>query len=118
MFPSRSTIFALLFTACQVSALVIRTIGGGSGLSRRQSAGEVVTQCTEPNTVALTFDDGPFIYLNEIVDTLTEAGANGTFFFNGNNCTVAFQRSQDTLTYWDRGMHLRRGQRRSGEICL
>ncbi|KAF8900938.1 carbohydrate esterase family 4 protein, partial [Mucidula mucida] len=37
------------------------------------------------NTVALTFDDGPWVYIYDIVDTLNAAGAKGTFFFNGNN---------------------------------
>ncbi|TFL06508.1 carbohydrate esterase family 4 protein [Pterulicium gracile] len=46
---------------------------------------EVVTTCTTPNTVALTFDDGPWIYAYEISDVLKAAGANGTFFYNGNN---------------------------------
>jgi len=45
----------------------------------------VITQCTEPNTVALTFDDGPYKYMNDIVRTLNAAGAKGTFFFNGHN---------------------------------
>jgi peptidoglycan/xylan/chitin deacetylase (PgdA/CDA1 family) len=35
--------------------------------------------------VALTFDDGPYIYMNDIVNALDGAGAKGTFFFNGNN---------------------------------
>ncbi|TFK60306.1 carbohydrate esterase family 4 protein [Pluteus cervinus] len=46
---------------------------------------QVISQCTQPNTVALTFDDGPWIYLKDISDTLVAAGAVGTFFFNGNN---------------------------------
>jgi len=52
-------------------------------LARR--AATVYTQCTTPNTVALTFDDGPYIYLNDVVDQLDAAGVKGTFFFNGNN---------------------------------
>jgi len=45
----------------------------------------VYTKCSKANTVALTFDDGPYIYLNDIVNSLDAAGAKGTFFFNGNN---------------------------------
>ncbi|KAH6913603.1 chitin deacetylase [Coprinopsis sp. MPI-PUGE-AT-0042] len=86
-----------VLASTQAAALVIRAIGGplpGSlslrhDIDKRQADGiglaPVVTKCTEPNTVALTFDDGPFIYLNELVDTLNKAGAKGTFFFNGNN---------------------------------
>ncbi|KAJ3507680.1 hypothetical protein NLJ89_g6168 [Agrocybe chaxingu] len=54
-----------------------------SSLERR--AATVYTRCTTPNTAALTFDDGPYIYLYDIVNTLDAAGAKGTFFFNGNN---------------------------------
>ncbi|TFK17755.1 glycoside hydrolase/deacetylase [Coprinopsis marcescibilis] len=53
-------------------------------LSRRAPA-QVFTSCSVPNTVALTFDDGPYIYLNDVVDTLNREGVKGTFFFNGNN---------------------------------
>jgi len=37
--------------------------------------------------VALTFDDGPSKYTEEIVDILKEQEAGGTFFFIGNNVT-------------------------------
>ncbi|KAG2017239.1 chitin deacetylase [Coprinopsis cinerea AmutBmut pab1-1] len=46
---------------------------------------QVLTKCTVPNTVALTFDDGPYVYLKQVLDTLNEEGIKGTFFFNGNN---------------------------------
>ncbi|KAJ2913639.1 hypothetical protein MD484_g6782, partial [Candolleomyces efflorescens] len=51
----------------------------------RQTLAQVITSCTVPNRVALTFDDGPYNYLNDIVNTLDANGAKGTFFFNGNN---------------------------------
>jgi peptidoglycan/xylan/chitin deacetylase (PgdA/CDA1 family) len=49
---------------------------------KRQALAQVVTSCTVPNKVALTFDDGPYIYLKNIVDTLSNNGAVGTFFFS------------------------------------
>ncbi|KAF6758198.1 carbohydrate esterase family 4 protein [Ephemerocybe angulata] len=55
-----------------------------SPLEPRQTA-TVYTHCTAANKVALTFDDGPYNYLTDIVNTLDAAGAKGTFFFNGNN---------------------------------
>jgi len=45
--------------------------------------GTIYSACTTPGVVALTFDDGPFIYTQEIVDQLTAAGHKGTFFQNG-----------------------------------
>lgn len=46
---------------------------------------QVITSCTKPNTVALTFDDGPYWYSYDISKMLVAAGAKGTFFVNGNN---------------------------------
>ncbi|CCO26450.1 Bifunctional xylanase/deacetylase Includes: RecName: Full=Endo-1,4-beta-xylanase D [Rhizoctonia solani AG-1 IB] len=46
---------------------------------------QVITSCTVPNTAAITFDDGPYTWTRQIVDTLDAAGAKGTFFVNGNN---------------------------------
>ncbi|KAJ3525834.1 hypothetical protein NMY22_g10412 [Coprinellus aureogranulatus] len=51
-------------------------------LEPRQTA-NVYTSCTVPNTVALTFDDGPWQYLNDIVNAFDAAGAKATFFFRG-----------------------------------
>jgi len=56
-----------------------------TSIQKRQQLANVISSCTTPNTVALTFDDGPYIYHQGIVDTLDAAGAKGTFFFNGNN---------------------------------
>lgn len=40
----------------------------------------VYTTCSTPYTVALTFDDGPYNYLYNISDQLTNNGAKGSFF--------------------------------------
>lgn len=53
-------------------------------LQRRQLA-NVVSRCTVPNTVALTFDDGPYGYIYAIDGILRDNGGRGTFFFNGFN---------------------------------
>ncbi|KAJ5549831.1 hypothetical protein N7461_004529, partial [Penicillium sp. DV-2018c] len=47
--------------------------------------GAVLTHCTIPGTIALTFDDGPYIYTARILDTLAQHGARATFFLNGRN---------------------------------
>ncbi|KAF9534020.1 carbohydrate esterase family 4 protein [Crepidotus variabilis] len=74
--------FAPLAFVTMAMALVSAT--EPSRLQKRQNA-QVVTNCVKPNTVALTFDDGPWIYLQDISNTLKAANATGTFFFNGNN---------------------------------
>ncbi|KAF8335844.1 uncharacterized protein EI90DRAFT_3014456 [Cantharellus anzutake] len=45
----------------------------------------IYSSCKNNKQVALTFDDGPYIYEHGIVDLLSAAGAKGTFFVNGNN---------------------------------
>ncbi|CAG8653463.1 997_t:CDS:2 [Ambispora gerdemannii] len=46
---------------------------------------KVYTSCSTSNTFALTFDDGPYAYTNELLDTLANNGIKATFFVNGNN---------------------------------
>lgn len=47
--------------------------------------GEVITTCTVPNTLALTFDDGPWEYTPELLDLLSRSSARATFFVCGGN---------------------------------
>ncbi|KAG8955180.1 Carbohydrate esterase 4 protein [Tulasnella sp. 424] len=52
---------------------------------RQATAAPVYTACSVPNTVAITFDDGPYTWNTEIVNTLAQYNAKATFFVNGNN---------------------------------
>ena len=45
----------------------------------------MVTKCTQPGRVALTFDDGPYTYTNEMLSVLDRLGVKATFFISGNN---------------------------------
>ncbi|KAH6969558.1 hypothetical protein HG530_005373 [Fusarium avenaceum] len=47
--------------------------------------GVAITKCTVDKNIALTFDDGPFDYTNELLDQLKKYGYKATFFLNGNN---------------------------------
>jgi len=51
----------------------------------KRAIATVFGKCTQPNTVALTFDDGPYKWHEEVSQMLNKAGAKGTFFVNGNN---------------------------------
>ncbi|KAL6804938.1 carbohydrate esterase family 4 protein [Trichoderma sp. SZMC 28013] len=46
---------------------------------------ETITQCDSPGLVALTFDDGPFEYTNQLLDLLDEYKVKATFFIAGRN---------------------------------
>lgn len=47
--------------------------------------GELITTCNEPGTVALTFDDGPWEYTEDLLDILRDYEAQATFFVCGGN---------------------------------
>lgn len=44
-----------------------------------------IRTCTVPGKVALTFDDGPYIYTSDLLDLLKTRGVKATFFIVGNN---------------------------------
>lgn len=44
-----------------------------------------IYDCTEANVVALTYDDGPYLYTSQLLDTLKSYGFKATFFMTGNN---------------------------------
>ncbi|KAB5588506.1 hypothetical protein CTheo_8053 [Ceratobasidium theobromae] len=74
-----------VITAAATSLLGVLAVPTHPTLATRAPA-QVITSCTKPNTVALTFDDGPYWYSYDISKMLVAAGAKGTFFVNGNNC--------------------------------
>ena len=44
-----------------------------------------IFSCTVPNTIALTYDDGPNIYTDDLLDILNSYDAKATFFISGIN---------------------------------
>ncbi|KAJ4422198.1 hypothetical protein N0V82_003168 [Gnomoniopsis sp. IMI 355080] len=47
--------------------------------------GQIITSCTVPGTLALTFDDGPWSYTSDLLDLLKRKGVRATFFVCGSN---------------------------------
>ncbi|KFY62414.1 hypothetical protein V496_04611 [Pseudogymnoascus sp. VKM F-4515 (FW-2607)] len=69
-----------------------REMGPTRSIIPRRKVGSVpyagsgeIRHCTEMGTVALTFDDGPSAYTDDLLDLLDEYGAKATFFITGNN---------------------------------
>ncbi|KAJ0414046.1 hypothetical protein BJY00DRAFT_319228 [Aspergillus carlsbadensis] len=50
---------------------------------RGAAAAQVITNCVEPNTIALTFDDGPSEFTEHFLDLLRDYDARATFFVLG-----------------------------------
>ncbi|KAH6684069.1 hypothetical protein B0J14DRAFT_3322 [Halenospora varia] len=44
-----------------------------------------IYDCVQNNVVALTYDDGPYLYTAQLLDTLKSYGFTATFFITGNN---------------------------------
>jgi peptidoglycan/xylan/chitin deacetylase (PgdA/CDA1 family) len=59
--------------------------GGGGGGGGGGSPAKVITKCTVPGTIAITFDDGPAESTPGLLDQLDEYGIKVTFFVNGQN---------------------------------
>ncbi|KHN99770.1 Glycoside hydrolase/deacetylase, beta/alpha-barrel [Metarhizium album ARSEF 1941] len=45
----------------------------------------MITSCKQPGMVALTFDDGPYIYTEKILSLLSQLKVRATFFITGDN---------------------------------
>jgi len=58
----------------------------GAGLA----SSEKIYSCTEKNTIALTFDDGPYEYTYELLELLEKANIKATFFTNAENYWLDF----------------------------
>ncbi|KAK0625778.1 hypothetical protein B0T14DRAFT_534139 [Immersiella caudata] len=65
--------------------------GGGGILDvPRPKLGKVpygvqINTCTAPRTIAITFDDGPYLYTSKLLSLLKQHDAKVTFFINGHN---------------------------------
>jgi hypothetical protein len=67
-------------------ALQLPTFVRPSPLTRvNRAVADPATTCSRPGLAALTFDDGPYDYENEISDYLHARQIKGTFFVNGYN---------------------------------
>ncbi|KAG0290111.1 hypothetical protein BGZ96_006429 [Linnemannia gamsii] len=90
---ARLAMAVLLFSATFINAAPTATTADNdahiAGYSRAVSAAapgvKLVYKCTVPNTVAMTFDDGPFEYTADLVKLFNSKNAKATFFINGQN---------------------------------
>ncbi|KAH6718863.1 polysaccharide deacetylase [Leptodontidium sp. MPI-SDFR-AT-0119] len=47
--------------------------------------GTIINKCVDPGKIALTFDDGPWVYTDMLLDILASYNVKATFFVAGNN---------------------------------
>ncbi|KAG0636958.1 hypothetical protein HOY80DRAFT_1010988 [Tuber brumale] len=91
--------FSKVSVASALLALLPVTIASPYGLFSRDSStgrasrskpgnipyGANIYNCLVAGTVAVTYDDGPYIYTNEVLDLFKQFDAKATFFVTGNN---------------------------------
>ncbi|WRT66748.1 uncharacterized protein IL334_003711 [Kwoniella shivajii] len=77
--------FAIAFTVLAALASI-----NASPISSRQNGLQVINNCNVQGQVALTFDDGPYQYEQDVANDLN--GGKGTFFLNGNNYVCIYDR--------------------------
>ena len=65
--------------------------------------GHVITNCSRPGVIALTYDDGPHIYGPGLLDQLAEAGAKATFFVTGTGWNCIYDHSETLQRAYDEG---------------
>jgi peptidoglycan/xylan/chitin deacetylase (PgdA/CDA1 family) len=60
--------------------------------------GTIITECLVEGTIALTFDDGPWIYTSQMLEVLESYNVTATFFVVGNN--LGKGHIDDSTTPW------------------
>jgi peptidoglycan/xylan/chitin deacetylase (PgdA/CDA1 family) len=58
--------------------------------------GTFILDCVTKGDIAITFDDGPYLYTNDLLDLLARYGVKATFFIVGNNGNGAI----DQIPQW------------------
>jgi peptidoglycan/xylan/chitin deacetylase (PgdA/CDA1 family) len=71
--------------ATSLAALAIASPVDKKIKKRQIPIGTIINSCTVPGQIALTFDDGPYIYTANVLSQLAAAGHKATFFMNGQN---------------------------------
>jgi len=75
-------------------------------LDNRASTATVYTTCKTKGTFAITYDDGPYDYEDEIAKLLTAHNVTGTFFLNGNNWACIYDRADQVRAAYANGANL------------
>lgn len=86
-----------------LAAITTAVTAAPTPLEKRATTAQLITTCSVPGTIALTFDDGPYEYTWALAETLKKEGVVATFFMNGNNWVdvekQSVQTSAGTKTY-------------------
>lgn len=74
--------YSMLLSALVALPMVLAAPLETNALLPRQ-AGQIYTKCNRPGVIALTFDDGPGQYMDQLINTLNSNNVKATFFVTG-----------------------------------
>lgn len=77
-------------------------LAAAAAIEPRQG-GDVITSCSRPGVMALTFDDGPFQYQPALLEKLAAAGAKATFFVTGTLYGCIYSQAQTLKNAYNAG---------------
>jgi len=66
-----------------VSFAAVNAVNGATIVNTNVPIGVQIMKCTKPNTVAITFDDGPSTFTEHLLDVLSQRQVKSTFFLVG-----------------------------------
>lgn len=72
----------------------------------KRGAGSIVKSCDEGNSIAITFDDGPFHFTSDLLDILDREDVKVTFFVNGQNVGNIYSYSNIIKRAYRSGHHI------------
>jgi len=75
-------------------------------IEERASLATVYTTCKTKGTFALTYDDGPYDYEDEVAKLLAAHNVTGTYFLNGNNWACIYDRADQVRAAYANGANL------------
>jgi len=85
--------FILTFGAFQITAAPA-PVESTDQLEPRAALATIYSSCKNNKQAALTFDDGPYVWLYDISKFIIAAGGKATFFFNGNNWACIYDAAE------------------------
>ncbi|KAG8857833.1 Carbohydrate esterase 4 protein [Tulasnella sp. 330] len=90
-----------------IAALSATSIVMAAGNYTPDELAPIMSSCSVDKTIALSFNDGAWVYMYDIGKALEAAHGKGTFFVNGNNYECIYKDNGKRVRWlWDHGHQL------------
>lgn len=85
LFSTSNIVSGLLLASSAIASPIVSVIEERDIEGRAVPVGQLIAKCTVPGTIALTFDDGPYLFTQGVMNRLRDNNMKATFFVNGQN---------------------------------